>query len=360
MIVLLCLFFVLLSFIFRSSKIVAFLFFVFLWICFGWSGENADTEIYLYRYKYYKTISSTTEPLFTYLIDLGHKLNLDYDSFLILVSFLYLILLTVFVKKLQIRYVMLPFLFFLVYPFIMSVVIVRFTMAAGLIIYAFSFLLIPQKYGWLKYSLLVILATLIHSSSIFFLIFLLVNKISLKKTVFRSVIFLIFFLFASTLIKNVISADVLFLSDKIGAVNAEVENMEKTSFNYYFGTITRTVIAIVFFFYIYFRYYKTNKDLYAPRIQNIIDLSLKFNIIFFSSIGLYFISVDFSRLLFPILFLNYCVYALIIERSKFKIFIIILVLISCFLELYLLILRYDFMIKAVFDPFLNNNKLFES
>ncbi|AZI39611.1 EpsG family protein [Epilithonimonas vandammei] len=358
MIELLCFIFILFGTLFRRGKLLAFFFLVFLWICFGWSGENADTNIYLFRYKYYKDITSTTEPIFTYLVKISNSFDLNYYGFLIITSLFFIISLMILVKKLEVKYVLVPYVLFLIFPFVMSVVIVRFTLAAAFIIYGFSFLVDKKKYWWQIYTLCVIIASLIHSSSVFFILLLMVNNFSVKKIIRISIIFLLALLFISTLLKYVINADVLFLSEKMSEVNNEVENMEKTSFNYYFGTITRTLIPFCVFLFSYFKFYKKNITKYSAKTVNIIETTLKINLLFLSSIGLYFISVDFSRLLFPLLFLNYCVYALIMEKSKANMMLMLILLISCGLELYLLVLRYDFMVENVFEPFFNN-RLFE-
>ncbi len=348
--------FLILSLIFKRSGFFYALFFLFLWICFGWSGENADTGIYEFRYEYYEDMASVTEPFFTWLVEFSNFLKLDYRGFLIMISFFCLLLPTFLLRKLKVEYMAIPLAFYLVYPYMMSVVIVRFTIAATVVIYSFGFLLKKTSYGQLKYLIGVLSATMIHSSCMFFLLLLIVPKVSVKKSVWISLLAFFGILLITTILNYVVNADIFFLSEKMGGVSQEVENMNKTSFNYYAGTILRTIIAVGSFFIVYKKFYFPNR--FNKEEVEIMENALKINILFLSSIGFYFISVDFSRLLFPLLFMNYCIYAKVMERSNVQVILGSFIFLICAVELYMLVLRYDFMIKNVFDPFFNSNLIF--
>lgn len=349
-------FILILSFIFKKNKLIFLILLLFMWLSFGWSDKNADREIYQGRYDNYKELSTLTEPLFTFLMKISHFFKIDYPQFLIIISFVCIFLMTLFVKKMKVKYILIPFALFLIYPFILSVVILRYTISASIIIYGFSFILKDGKKWWLKYIFCVILASLIHFASIYFLLFLLVPKdIPNKKIILYSFIFFIAAFGATYFTQNVINENFGFLSEKLSGVTDEVDDMGKTSFNYYFGTILRTLVAIGSFVIIYKYFY--NSKQYTNNENIIINRTLKANYLFLSSIGLYFISVDFSRLLFPMLFLNYSVFAIIISRRRNKALPLFIMIIVCFLELYMLILRYDFMIENVFNPFFLDNHI---
>ena len=156
--------------------------FVFLWILNGWSSGGYDISNSRIRYENASNYVSYTEFLFQSLVVIANFLGLSYRQFSVIVSAFEMISLYYFVKK----YSSMPNLslaLMMIYPMAYVFTLQRFFIAL-IIVMCFGIPILIEKKKWyvIKYILVVIVSALFHYSMLFFIMFLIVDLISVKKT----------------------------------------------------------------------------------------------------------------------------------------------------------------------------------
>lgn len=77
--------------IFRRSRFLYVLSFLFMWISFGWNSKNPDRGIYRMRFDAYGGwLETVTEPLYTWTIKYFHEVGVTFQESYIIISFLFL------------------------------------------------------------------------------------------------------------------------------------------------------------------------------------------------------------------------------------------------------------------------------
>lgn len=179
----------LLAFIFKRSKLLTVLLFVLMWILFGWNYWNGDYDMYEKRYKesIFALLENTYETGYVLLNILFNSFQFSFQQFFITMSGISLLLVLRFVLK----YSLYPALFAAIFLWIflpLDYVLLRNFMAFSIVLQGICSLIDNVKYKYLKFTLFVLLASTIHSSSMFyFLILLVVGKD--KKLVFQQILF---------------------------------------------------------------------------------------------------------------------------------------------------------------------------
>lgn len=151
--------------------------FLILWILFGFNTFNTDYRTYEEIYN----IIAVTGNYSSKNIEFGYKcimkfftmLNFDYQLFLICYSFLCLFVLFKAVSKFTDKQYIVFFLFCL-YPLHQYILANRLMLAMGIVIFAISYLREFNRINAIKYILLIICATLLHSTSFLYMLFLIV------------------------------------------------------------------------------------------------------------------------------------------------------------------------------------------
>lgn len=162
---------------FTKTKILNMLSFIVLWILFGFNTYNTDYRTYEEIYNIIAVIGNYSSRN----IEVGYKcimkfftmLHFDYQLFLICYSFLCLLLLFKAVSKFTDKQYIVFFLFCL-YPLHQYILANRLMLAMGIVIFAISYLREFSRINVIKYILLIICATLIHSTSFIYMLFLIV------------------------------------------------------------------------------------------------------------------------------------------------------------------------------------------
>lgn len=154
-----------------------FLLFVIMHMLMGFSYNNAD--YYTYQ-AYYNNYTETGDMGYDLLVEIGRYFSIDYQTFLIIISFVSLILLFQGVFKLSNNPTQ-TLVLYTVFPFFFDIVQIRNFIALSVTIYAFTFLLEKSVSGYFKYTLLVIIAALFHNVALFYLVYLLSHIDSLSK-----------------------------------------------------------------------------------------------------------------------------------------------------------------------------------
>lgn len=159
----------LLSLIFPKSRLVTGLFFLFMWTLWGWNTWNGDYDAYE---KIFLGIEDgvSAEGGYWLLNSFFHFFVGDFQTFLIIISFIVLFC----IHKFVIEYSPYPALFALLYffIFIMEFVFIRDYIASTLFIIALSVVSKGVKYKVAYFILLLLLACSIHSFYLVYFVFL--------------------------------------------------------------------------------------------------------------------------------------------------------------------------------------------
>lgn len=175
---------IILNFSFPRSKVLLVTDFLFMWILMGWNHSVADYSVYLQRYNY-PEIYGTMEQLYVFFQDIGKSLGLNYDSFLIVMTFVFLLIRYFAIFGLSRKHNCIIALYML-FPFIMDITQLRMFYASSIVLLGLFFY---KKYNYKKRGAFVfcvfnIIATLIHAASVVYFIIPLavyIDKDKIKK-----------------------------------------------------------------------------------------------------------------------------------------------------------------------------------
>lgn len=159
-----------------QSKIVAGLTLVFIGILFVGESTNPDLINYIRYYNNapYSEYSLTNgiEVGFLFICKLGNTFGMDFFQLKFWIFILCSILVWRTLKKYCLNYNLL-LAFYMTYAMFLDIVQIRNFIALSLFIFAFPYLMHKRR-GILKYTIIIIVAALFHSSAILYLIFLIV------------------------------------------------------------------------------------------------------------------------------------------------------------------------------------------
>lgn len=182
-----------LSLVFGKSKTVFNLILLFMWCMFTFCYGMVDDATYMAKYNGYSNQGSV-EVIFRFLIKFCNSMGLNFAGFRGTIGLVFIVLIGYVVWKTAKHPNFVLILFFL-YPFTMYTVQIRSALANAILTVALTYLFKPETKNRiklpfagiedndLKYIILVLIATCIHTQSFFFIIFLLVKKNSTKNIV---------------------------------------------------------------------------------------------------------------------------------------------------------------------------------
>ena len=161
-----------LSLFLKRSKTLAFLIFILCFLLFGWNEWNGDYDMYEDMYNFNHSFPQNFYELgywklSAYFLDKGFSFN----EYLVFFSFFIIVLYGRFIFKLSNFPAIVAFLYFIVY-FPLDYVLLRNTLAFGIILQGIYMLIEQKKYGKIGYILLVLIAWSIHFSAIIYIFFI--------------------------------------------------------------------------------------------------------------------------------------------------------------------------------------------
>lgn len=184
---------------FSKSKLQTLIMLSFMVIIFGLNNHhlghsnyhNMDFNNYytLYLSNNGSISARNVEIGFKFLMFISNKIGLSFNAFRIGIALMGYIMIFNTIKKYSSN-PNLVFSIYLIYPFINDVIQIRNFLAASIVVFSFRYLLESGKYNSLKYISGILIASTIHLSSLFYLIFIIAKYIN-HKTIFR-IVFLIF------------------------------------------------------------------------------------------------------------------------------------------------------------------------
>jgi len=341
----------------KKSRLIFYLLLAWIWILFAFNTMNGDYDAYSYNYNYLlQDYGFNSFGLgYTLFQKLATYFNLDYQGFLLLFSFVGLVLIAVSINNYTEKGAIVLSLY-IIYPFFWDVTQIRNFFSMAIIIY-FSKYILSQNKNYMKYIIGVIIAAQFHISALFYLLFILIKFFNLKRI---------------TMISTFITILLLAFSNaSIGRIILKLLSSEGKMKYFLSSTTILTKVAIIVLFSLnilvsYIIYKKMNSAICEERNVIRIDYSalLKINIILIIMLPFVLLNLDFIRLFRNISILNYiafvnCISIKKLERIKFDNFILInlelLILLLCFLWLTIYVTNGGSVINSVF----NNNLLFK-
>jgi hypothetical protein len=290
---------IILSLFFKKSKSLSILNFLFMWSLWGWNSWNGDYDNYQYRFENITTIWDVGDYEIGYdLINiLFNSLQVDFQSFLIIFSFITLIIIAVFCLK----YSKFPALFSALYfvIFIMEYVFIRNFLVHSILFLAFLLVFEEVKHFKFWYVFLVLLAASFHSTAyiflVFFLSFITDEIIDLKKAVFFTLILVLISIFSFEVLIQLLGTSYI----------------DKVDFYSTGGGITTSFYAhflIVLLTYLYVKVILEHGEEVSSYQQRIFTIFVNVNILSLTFLSVYYHIPYFSRALrflfaFNILFL---------------------------------------------------------
>ena len=294
--------FILINILMRDSKYLFVVDFVFLFILLGLSDGSYDTLIFFNRYIDPERYSDFTEILFNGIIKFFHLLNFNYRQFMMAVSFIELIMLFVFIKK-HTKNVCFVIGVFMIFPMLHSFEQLRFLMGFIIVLtVGIDSLLKSKKNHTIIYCISVLIATLIHSSCIFFMLFILAKKFN-TKTIIKITIFTTIILSTIGIRPEMLKIIGFIIGDSKLEIVTRIQKGQEGQFG------CSCLSTLVFLEYLVYYLYINNKTdklgINKSDLDNI-NLVLKFNIISIIAIPLiYIFSTAFMRIAVFLLILNY-------------------------------------------------------
>jgi hypothetical protein len=346
------------GFIKQNSKIVAIILFCFLWILFGWNRGNVDYDNYVRGFSWAHGALRFNSEIGTQLLyKLFILIGLEYKHFLIITSLIGLLLINNTIKTYT-KNVALVFSLYLIFPFVIDVVQSRGFLSMSIILYASQFIIEERKGGTLKYIILILLASSIHYSAIFYITFILIKH---KDISYLTVLSLVLTITGLAIAFTNLIPKLLLVFVPLEKVAHYLENRLN------WGILVALVVYASNFFLVYYSYHKiksiqeqkNNGDITQKTGFQFVEGVYKINILLLLLFILYVFNMIFFRLYRNILILNYIAYAICLTHMKPKSnekFLFALVIFAFTLGLfvyYIIIPYYD----SVFLPVFQENAL---
>jgi hypothetical protein len=312
------------------------------------NGSNGDYRAYNELYTHFLNGGSISN-IYGYKTDYGYmtlmlwvsKLGVSYSFFAVIVTSAAIALIYPVISKISNHYNLILSCYALS-PFFYDAFQLRYFFAYAIVIFSFRYVLFERSHNLFKYALFVLVASLFHSTVLFFLLYLLL-KFSVKYIV-RILVFLSISVTAYSFITH---TNVVDLASKF--VNfSKFDYYSSGSITYKLNVFTPFMVILVmaYFMFIIHKIYKESPTFINRRVFYMNML----NIIIFPFL---LISLDFERFMRPILLINYAIIAS--SLYSFKIKRPIILLLSLFIVLGL---RQYFMFNVTSTIF-ENNFIFE-
>lgn len=353
-----------LSFYKKNSKLVFIMILAFIWLIFTFCYGIPDYDAYMNRYNNIELWSGSTEILYRILIVICNKAGLSFVGFRGITAMLIIILIGSTILKLS-SYPNIVALLFFICPYPMYVVQIRSALAVAVFIFGCRYLICEDdkhksylglSINDLKYIIVVLIGTCIHTQSLGWLVLLIAKKFNLRKTVIFTIVFNIFIMFVITP-QNL--ARIFNIFGAGNRINAYLSKAYSISSYRKYGPILYIIFTA--FITICACLYILNRK---KRFLNISDikLDLKINIVLLCIISLFIrYTSEVYRIQEGVTLLNYILLTNTLKKhnfsykriSKSNLEILSIVIVYCIGYLFLSTLHY--LSQEVWIPFWFNN-----
>lgn len=344
-----------LNLLFARNKKMLVIDFIFLFILLGWSEGSYDTEIYKLRYINPEEYKSFTEPLFDFIVNFFNKIGFSYRLFFIVSAIFELSLIIKFVKK-HTQNFGFVLAVFIIFPMITLFVQMRFLLAFTIVLYfGFDKLITHEKKYFIKYIIAILIATMIHYSSIYYIIFLAADLFNTKKIIILTAI-------ATLILSSVtfFSPILNIITSIIGERKVEILLVGSTNVEGNFGRSVFILFIVLGYLLIYYLFLKNN--ICKSEDKRFVDITAKCNILSLTTLPLvYLMSSGFYRINQSLLILNYIAISKFLVYKKKGIFTVNELCIIIFTLIYAIILFFmmyhtEEIYNLVIYPFFEQNQ----
>lgn len=291
------------------KKFCLFVSFIFLFIFLGWAAGSYDVEIGISRYINYERYESFTEIGFQWLINVGHLLKMNYRTFYIVLALFELLIIYWFVLRHSSNPLIVIALFML-FPMVMYFQYTRNILAFSFVLIAIHFLIEKKKLYPIFYILFIVVASLIHLSSLFFLLYLPLSFMKKKYVIGITVLLVMVLYFTSSI--NILND---FLKSLLGEDKYAI--VSNTTFDEgMIGRVATLTITILEFWIVYFLLSKIFKVDMSDRYTHImfcINAASFLFIILTLNVG-----SGFNRIPTLLTIINYCYFTTKIKNVSIQ------------------------------------------
>ncbi|MBT1173159.1 EpsG family protein [Bifidobacterium sp. MA2] len=326
----------------------------------AFSSGNADAGINEYRYNDYEETKGITEAGYYLLMKVFSGSGIPFATYKQIIAAIELSLIGSTILKLATNTNVVLALYIL-YPFCMDVVQMRYTLALSIVIFSFRFLLDNKNKirNSILFAILIIVASLFHSLSIFYIFLLAVKVLSVRNTVFIAAIIDCVGIAIFNPLSLLTIANAINMTDKLNTYLAN-----PTTFGAYRGAI---ILIFSFLLTFGFAYAFSIKRIPLHEISDFDISVIKINILALCIIPFLTLAPDFFRIQIGISLLNYITitnhlsktssheYSILLKPVK-NIYMICLLYVMAFINLYILVLG-NTNIDTVFIPLWFSNTL---
>ncbi|MFC0229270.1 EpsG family protein [Serratia aquatilis] len=257
-------------------------FFIIALVLYGGNYWNGDRDAYELYYQRDSIAPWGIELLYGYLNIFFHSMGVPFQTFQVIVAFFTIFLTSIYLKKVSLYFSISFFAYFLL-MFPLDYVLMRTSLAYAIVLNAFLLLYDNKK---IQFSILIVIATLIHQSAFIFLIFVVNNKNHENIKVCKYTFYATFLIIISQLLTH------------YGLLAEKIVN----HFSYY-QTTWKTIVGSLFFhilsvyLIVFDEKNRSNQVKYQKFIRNI-------NIISLLLLCLYFQADIFVRVFRLLVFIN--------------------------------------------------------
>lgn len=324
--------------------------FIFMWILSGWSSGAYDVEIGISRYVEYTSFQTFTEAGYNFLIIMAHNFGMTYRLFFVLCSLFELVIIFWFVAKNSVKA---PIVFglFLIYPSFIYFQYIRNLLAFAFVIIALDSLINKPKGYIIKYILFIAIASTIHFSSLFFLLYIPISFLR-RKTVFITTLIIAILLYFSAGISQFAS----LITSLVGQEKTDIV-LRTTTAEGGVGRIFGLTFSILTFFgvYLVLKYFF---DIFMEDWISRLFVNINLLSFIFIPLTLNF-GVGFARIPTLLCVVNYVflvnkISEIKLQKYRLIIYLILFILLASSLFLNIRNIEYR---QLVFYPFFDDNEL---
>lgn len=349
----------------KTPKLYSVCFLFFMIIIFGLNDHHVGySNYYNMDFNNYYTLylgnsleisDRDTEIGFQYLMLISNQFGLSFNAFRLILGLFGYILLANSINKFS-KYLPYVLALYFIFPFPNDVIQIRNFFSMSIIIFSIRYLVANKRFNNIKFVTLIFLASTIHFTSLFYLIFLLAKKFN-KKTIVKIVVFVVPILIVLAFTPAFPILISLFSDD--------------AKFMYYFsrrttyGLIAVFGIVVMIFVTFYIMYKQCIKQIeiidFNSRKKNgkyfnrdFYEMLMKINILLLLTTPLLIYDFNFIRLYRNILPLNYIVFVdaivlMRLNRNKAFNYFIVALFFVVFFFIYFYGLNADTQIFPVFE-----------
>lgn len=305
----------------KKNRIISVMLCVCLFILFVFadnrSGRNGDYSAYstlyerfLHRETFAQVLSSdsseyVTDHGFMFLMQICAAVKLPFSGFRLLIAAVSLLLCSKTISMITENNIIVS-LMYCIYPFFYDLIQIRYLLGYSAVVYGCRYLLENKSGGAFRFTVCVIAASLIHSSCLYFLIFLLIYL--RKAPVLKP-------LFAVSAVLSILSAFSGFNIASVVFRDGQMSKYDDIGYKLNIFTSAAMILYIAFFISAVHRL-KSDEKYY--------DILRWINYICILLIPFMFVSLDFERFMRPVLIMDYAYIAGASESAKLNKRIIIL------------------------------------